>query len=159
MSRATEEVDRVVGSERAVEETDLPQLLYIEVVVQESQRMYPICIAQMLVAHCAIEDTWSMVAGYDVPVDTVAFINAWAFGRNPRVWPEPHRFSPERFLQGPDAAGPDAHWTGAPSAPGPVRGDVRGHHHTARHRHRLLASRFSLVPPGEHRTARRSRMS
>ncbi|KAK9155640.1 hypothetical protein Sjap_003120 [Stephania japonica] len=37
---------------------------------------------------------------YDVPSGTTIVANAWAIHRDPKLWPEPNKFMPERFMQG-----------------------------------------------------------
>ncbi|KHN13341.1 Cytochrome P450 82C2 [Glycine soja] len=38
------------------------------------------------------------VAGYHVPKGTRLLINLWNLQRDPKVWPNPNKFEPERFL-------------------------------------------------------------
>ena len=42
--KATEELDRVIGTERWVEEKDIPQLLYIDAIVKETMRLHPVAV-------------------------------------------------------------------------------------------------------------------
>jgi len=38
------------------------------------------------------------IGGYDLPAGVVAVPNIYLVHRNPRVWPQPHRFDPQRFV-------------------------------------------------------------
>uniref|UniRef100_A0ACD5UXS9 Uncharacterized protein n=1 Tax=Avena sativa TaxID=4498 RepID=A0ACD5UXS9_AVESA len=91
---ATDELDRVVGRGRWVEERDLEHLPYIDAVVKETMRLHP--VGPLLVPHMAREHT--VVAGYDVPAGARVLVNAWAIARDPASWPDcPDEFRPERF--------------------------------------------------------------
>ncbi|KAL0351282.1 UNVERIFIED_CONTAM: Trimethyltridecatetraene synthase [Sesamum calycinum] len=94
VEKAKEELDKVVGRKRWVEEEDFSQLPYIDSIMMESMRLHP--IATFLAPHCAAEDC--KVAGYDVPKGTVILINTWTIGRDPKLWDSPLTFLPERFL-------------------------------------------------------------
>nr|AYM47547.1 flavonoid 3'-hydroxylase [Dracaena cambodiana] len=92
--RAKEELDRVIGQNRWVDEKDVPNLPYIESIVKETMRMHP--VAPMLVPRLARED--ATFNGYDIPAGTRVLVNVWTIGRDPTVWDEPEEFKPERFL-------------------------------------------------------------
>ncbi|OVA03796.1 Cytochrome P450 [Macleaya cordata] len=92
--KATEELDRVIGRERWVEEKDIPNLPYIDAIAKESMRMHP--VAPLLVPHQTSQDC--KINGYDILAGTRAFVNAFAIGRDPSVWEEPEQFRPERFI-------------------------------------------------------------
>ncbi|KAM1047281.1 hypothetical protein ACFX2C_026654 [Malus domestica] len=94
IKKATEELDRVIGRERWVEEKDLAQLPYIDAIMKETMRRHPAVV--ILPPHLAVEN--SNVAGYDVCKGTVVFVNTWSMGRDPKLWEEPEEFRPERFL-------------------------------------------------------------
>ncbi|CAA7395621.1 unnamed protein product [Spirodela intermedia] len=91
--KAWEELDRVVGRERCVEEKDIPNLPFIESIVKETMRLHP--AVPMLVPRYSREDT--TVAGYHVPAGTEVLVNVWTIGRDPAVWDSPEEFRPERF--------------------------------------------------------------
>ncbi|KAK9169996.1 hypothetical protein Syun_002136 [Stephania yunnanensis] len=93
-AKAQIELDTNVGKDRLVEESDIPNLKYLQALLKETLRMYP--VGPLLVPHEAMEDCH--VAGYFVPRGTGLFINAWTIQRDPNVWAEPDRFMPERFL-------------------------------------------------------------
>ncbi|KAJ9565268.1 hypothetical protein OSB04_001234 [Centaurea solstitialis] len=92
---AREEIDRVVGNERLVEESDAPNLPYINAIVKETLRLHP--PVPMLIRK-SIEDV--SVQGYDIPADTMLFVNIWSIGRNPKYWESPLEFNPRRFIEG-----------------------------------------------------------
>ena len=95
--KATEELDRVIGRERWVEEKDIPQLPYIDAIVKETMRLHPVAV--FLAPHQAIQDC--KVAGYDIRKGTQVVINTWSIGRDPNLWDSPEEFRPERFLENP----------------------------------------------------------
>ncbi|XP_043721730.1 trimethyltridecatetraene synthase-like [Telopea speciosissima] len=92
--KASEELDRVIGRERWVEEKDIPHLPYIEAIVKETMRVHP--VAPMLTPRLAREDC--EVAGYNIRAGTRVFINTWTIGRDPSLWEAPDEFKPERFI-------------------------------------------------------------
>lgn len=89
------ELDREVGLERRVTESDLPKLTYLQAIVKEAFRLHP--PTPLLLPH----ETYKAcdVAGYHVPANTRLFVNVWAMARDPKVWENPLEFRPERFLQ------------------------------------------------------------
>ncbi|KAK4572515.1 hypothetical protein RGQ29_030802 [Quercus rubra] len=92
--KATEELDRVIGRDRLVEERDIPQLPYINAIMKETMRKHPVAV--LLAPHLALEDC--NIAGYEIRKGTRIFINTWSIGRNPSIWDAPEEFCPERFL-------------------------------------------------------------
>ncbi|KAH7838580.1 hypothetical protein Vadar_028579 [Vaccinium darrowii] len=95
LERATEELDRVVGKERLVQESDLSQLNYIKSCLRESFRLHP--IAPFNVPHVSIIDT--TIAGYFIPKGSHVLLSRPGLGRNVRVWDEPLQYRPERHLK------------------------------------------------------------
>nr|QOI02200.1 Cytochrome P450 superfamily protein [Camptotheca acuminata] len=94
MKKLREEIDRVVGPNRKVEEADMDSLPYMQAVVKESLRLHP--ALPLLLPRNTMEDTDYM--GYLIPKDTQVFVNAWAIGRDPDSWDDPLKFNPDRFL-------------------------------------------------------------
>ncbi|CAH2075720.1 unnamed protein product, partial [Thlaspi arvense] len=82
LEKAMEELDRVVGRERLVQESDLPNLNYVKACVKEAFRLHP--IAPFNVPHVSMEDT--IVAGYFIPKGSHVLLSRPGLGRNPRVW-------------------------------------------------------------------------
>nr|GLL42386.1 flavonoid 3'-monooxygenase-like [Ipomoea trifida]GLL42388.1 flavonoid 3'-monooxygenase-like [Ipomoea trifida] len=95
IEKATEELDRVIGRERWVEERDFSQLPYMEAIIKETFRLHPLCT--LLPPHYSMEDC--NVAGYEVPSGTTVLVNVWSIGRNPKYWDKADEFFPERFLE------------------------------------------------------------
>ncbi|MCO5560105.1 hypothetical protein L7F22_049947 [Adiantum nelumboides] len=96
LEKVQEELDRVVGRERPVEDGDIAQLPYLRAVVQETFRLHP--AVPLLLPRQAMQAC--SVAGYDLPEDARVYVNVWAIGRDPGTWEEPLAFHPERFLGG-----------------------------------------------------------
>ncbi|PKU76196.1 flavonoid 3'-monooxygenase [Dendrobium catenatum] len=97
LERAQAEVDSVVGRDRLVCESDLPNLPLLQAIVKETLRLHP--PAPISLPRVAVEDC--QVDGYLIPRGTTLLLNIWAIGRDPSVWPdEPLDFRPDRFLPG-----------------------------------------------------------
>lgn len=94
MEQAQEEIDSSVGKERWVNESDIKNLVYLQAIVKEALRLYP--PGPLSVPHLAREDC--EVSGYHVPKGTRVFVNVWKLHRDPRIWSEPDKFCPERFM-------------------------------------------------------------
>nr|XP_043607215.1 cytochrome P450 93A2-like [Erigeron canadensis] len=92
MKKALEEIHQVVGENRLLQESDIPNLPYLQAIVKETLRLHP---PFPMFVRKSTEDF--MVAGYHIPAKTIVFINVWALGRDPNHWESPHEFRPERF--------------------------------------------------------------
>ncbi|KAL3339465.1 hypothetical protein AABB24_028196 [Solanum stoloniferum] len=95
MKKLQNEMERVVGRNRMVEEMDLESLEYLDMVIKEGFRLHP--VAPLLIPHESIEDC--RVDDFHIRKGSRLLINVWAIGRDPNVWPEPEKFKPERFLE------------------------------------------------------------
>ncbi|PHT51149.1 Cytochrome 82C4 [Capsicum baccatum] len=94
LKRAQDELDTHVGKNRRVQESDIKNLVYLQAIVKESLRLYsPV---PLMLPHESIEDC--VVSGYDIPKWTRLLVNISKFHRDPKIWPNPHEFKPERFL-------------------------------------------------------------
>ncbi|KAF7823543.1 licodione synthase-like [Senna tora] len=109
LQKARQEINDVVGTQRLVDESDGPNLPFIQAIIKEIFRLHPPVplVSRRCVKECAIDN-------YVIPENSLVIINAWAMGRNPKFWDSPLDFRPERFL-GPKEGGK-----------GPL--DVRGQH-------------------------------
>ncbi|KAL5818373.1 hypothetical protein ACOSQ4_022215 [Xanthoceras sorbifolium] len=94
MKKVQNELENVVGRDKMVEESELDNLEYLDMVIKESLRFHP--VAPLLLPHESREDC--IVNGFYIPKKSRIFINAWAIGRDPAVWNDPDNFYPERFV-------------------------------------------------------------
>jgi len=85
------EVDAALGGRLPTLEA-LPRLPYTEMVVAESMRLYPPAWAMGRQATQAIE-----IGPYRLPKGTFFFFSQYIVQRNPKYFPDPLRFDPERF--------------------------------------------------------------
>lgn len=94
LQKAVEEIDRVVGKKRWVQESDIPQLNYVKACAREGYRLHP--VAPFNIIHVSRQDV--TVAGYFIPKGSHLLLSRYGLGRNPRVWKEPLKFKPDRHL-------------------------------------------------------------
>ncbi|CAK7347637.1 unnamed protein product [Dovyalis caffra] len=87
-------IDTYAGKERQVEESDGQNLVYLKAILKETLPLYP--AAPLLIPHEATEDC--TIDGYDVQKGTRLLANIWKIQYDPRVWPNPNEFEPQRFL-------------------------------------------------------------
>lgn len=87
-----EEVDRVLG-DRAPTLEDLAAMPYTRAVVAETMRLYP---PAYIVGRRAVDPV--TVGGHDFPARTIFLVSQWITQRDPRWWPEPEAFRPERWF-------------------------------------------------------------
>ncbi|KAM0887273.1 hypothetical protein ACQ4PT_029156 [Festuca glaucescens] len=96
MSKAQEEVRRVLDGKNEVVEESLGGLRYLDLVIKEVLRLHPPATL-LLPRECRRP---CQVLGFDVPVGAMVLVNAWAIGRDPAYWDQPEEFLPERFEGG-----------------------------------------------------------
>jgi cytochrome P450 len=73
---------------------DLPRLPYTERIAKESMRLYPpaYALGREAIKECEI-------GGFRVPAGAQIFMFQWATQRDPRFFPDPNRFQPERWTE------------------------------------------------------------
>jgi cytochrome P450 len=86
-----EELDSVLGNGDAAYD-DLGRLSYTEMVLAESMRLYPPAWAM---GRLALEDF--ALGPYFLPRNTTVFMSQYIMHRDPRYFPDPERFDPERW--------------------------------------------------------------
>jgi cytochrome P450 len=99
-TRLHAEIDEVLGGELPTP-ADYPRLRYAEKVLAESMRLYP--------------PAWTIgrqtlqkfpVGRYVIPAKSMVLMSQWVVHRDPRFYPEPDRFDPERWTPEARAARP-----------------------------------------------------
>jgi cytochrome P450 len=92
-TRLHDELDAVLG-DRSPRVADLPRLSYTEMVVSEAIRLYP---PAWLIGRRALVD---FDAGpYVLPARSIVILSPYVSHRDPRWFPEPERFDPERWTE------------------------------------------------------------
>ncbi|MFI5980181.1 cytochrome P450 [Streptomyces sp. NPDC051555] len=109
------EIDEVLGDRLPTVE-DLPRLAWTDAVLSEAMRLYPPILG---VARRALTDF--EVCGRRVPKDAFVAIVPWVVHRDPRWWPQPERFAPQRWIESPPSADAADELTGHAVRPGRPR--------------------------------------
>ena len=86
-----DEVDRALQG-RLPSMADLPSLHYVERLVTEAMRLYP---PAWLIGRRAIEDY--PLGGYLAPAKSILMMSPYIIQRDPRFYPNPERFDPDRW--------------------------------------------------------------
>lgn len=93
MKKVQEELAREINQD-VIEESDLPQLKFLQACVKESMRLHP--PGPLLLPHRAVDSC--QVMNYTIPKGSQVIVNVWAIGRDPKSWKDPLVYKPERFL-------------------------------------------------------------
>ena len=97
-SRLQEELDSIFGNGSSGKTTitveDLPRLRYTEKILTESMRLYPPAWA---LGRQVIDDY--KVGGYTIPKGSIILMSQYIMHRDPRYFPEPDRFYPDRWTE------------------------------------------------------------
>ena len=88
------EWSRVLGG-RTPTPDDLPNLPYTDAVITEAMRVYPPVYLIGREATCDLE-----LGGYRIKKGHTVFMSQWVSHRDPRYFPDPEEFRPERWLDG-----------------------------------------------------------
>jgi cytochrome P450 len=99
-ARLHAELDRALGG-RLPRVADLPSLTYAKAVVSESMRLYP---PAWVIGRRALRDV--QLGGYRIPAGSIVAVSPFVVHRDPRWWPEPERFDPQRWLDGSEEGRP-----------------------------------------------------
>ncbi|KAG2621736.1 hypothetical protein PVAP13_3NG304018 [Panicum virgatum] len=87
----TAEIISTVGTSRLLQESDLANMPYLRCIVTETLWLHP--VAPNLPPHEASRG-FTVAGGHAIGRGTVVLVD-----RDPRVWDEPEKFTPERFLE------------------------------------------------------------
>lgn len=102
--RARAEITRVLG-DRTPDAADMDRLPYLTRVLKETMRLYP---AAPVIGRNAVAA--AEVGGYTIPAGANVILAPWVTHRDPRHWPAPDRFDPERFTPEAEAGRPRYAW-------------------------------------------------
>ncbi|KAK6128168.1 hypothetical protein DH2020_038087 [Rehmannia glutinosa] len=95
-SKAQDEIDSVIGTNTTVSDYDLPNMPYLLAIVKETLRLHP---PGPLLSWARLSIHDNHVGPHFIPAGTTAMVNMWAITHDDKVWPEPEKFRPERFLE------------------------------------------------------------
>jgi cytochrome P450 len=93
-SKLAAELSRVLDG-RTPTAADLKRLPYTEMVVRESLRVYPPVTGFVREPIKEVR-----IGGYEIPRGGLVVANTYALHRDPRFFPDPERFDPQRFAAG-----------------------------------------------------------
>ncbi|CAJ1085077.1 cytochrome P450 3A40-like [Xyrichtys novacula] len=87
-----EEIDETFPGKVRPDYEALMQMEYLDMVINESMRLYPIANRLERVSKTSVE-----VNGITIPKGTTVMVPIYPLQRDPDLWPEPDAFKPERF--------------------------------------------------------------
>lgn len=91
-ARLHEEVDEVLG-DRDPTYDDISRMEYVRAVLLEAMRLYP--PVHTYSRQCVSDD---VIRGERVPTGALVVISPWIIQRHKKIWENPDKFQPERFL-------------------------------------------------------------
>ncbi|OAD53437.1 hypothetical protein WN48_09993, partial [Eufriesea mexicana] len=93
--KVQKEIDSVIPSDRFPDLEDRAKLPYVEAVISESQRLWP--VFPIIGPRRVLQDT--QLDKYIIPKDSTVLINLYSINKDPTIYPEPDKFKPERFIK------------------------------------------------------------
>jgi len=97
------EIDKVIGRSRLPQLEDLAQMPYTEATIYEVLRRSN--VVALGNAHATLAD--ATIGGYRIPKGTQVLPNLYGIHMNPKLWNEPEKFNPNRFIINDRAQKPD----------------------------------------------------
>ncbi|GBN61760.1 Cytochrome P450 4V2 [Araneus ventricosus] len=154
-AKVHEELDLIFGvdHERHATVEDLKNMKYLECVIKETFRIYP---PGPVLPRYLNEDT--TICGYQIPKGTICAVFPHVLHRDEKVFPNPEKFDPDRFL--PENSATRHPYAYIPFSAGP-RNCIgqklaelldRQDHHILRGTHRIIGSEGSRASHSEHRS-------
>jgi cytochrome P450 len=95
MKKAQEELDRVVGKGELPDFSHKDNLPYIDALIKEVLRWSP--PLPIALPNKAMKD--DVYRGHFIPAGAIVIQNVWAVCRDPKIYPDPETFNPDRFLK------------------------------------------------------------
>ncbi|KAH9851712.1 cytochrome P450 [Lenzites betulinus] len=92
--KAQAELDAVVGPDRLPDYNDRDKLVYVNAIIKETLRWHNVL---PMITHRTVED--DEFRGCFIPAGTTILVNVWACTHDPKTYPDPDRFYPERFIK------------------------------------------------------------
>ncbi|XP_031675017.1 cytochrome P450 3A27-like [Oncorhynchus kisutch] len=92
MTKLQGEIDTVFPNKAPIQYEALMQMDYLDCVLNESLRLYPISPRLERVAKKTVE-----INGIVIPKDCIVLVPTWTLHRDPEIWSDPEEFKPERF--------------------------------------------------------------
>ncbi|KAI7748724.1 hypothetical protein M8C21_022264, partial [Ambrosia artemisiifolia] len=95
-AKAQDEIKELVGEHRLVQDSDIPNLGYVQAIVKEVLRLHP---PGPLLSWARLSTRDVQLGKFFVPAGTTAMVNMWAITHDPSIWKNPWDFKPERFME------------------------------------------------------------
>ncbi|MED6146343.1 hypothetical protein PIB30_033647, partial [Stylosanthes scabra] len=92
--KAKEELDKEIGRDQCVQESDINKLRYLQAIVKETLRLYP--PAPLAAPHEITENC--TLGGYEIEKGTWLMMNISKINTDPCFWPNQLEFDPDKFL-------------------------------------------------------------
>jgi cytochrome P450 len=92
--KVQQEIDDVIGRDRLPSMDDRSRMPYTEATIQEAMRVG--AAIPINAPHSCLED--ATFGGYTFPKGTTVLVNIWAVHHDETLFPDPHSFRPERFI-------------------------------------------------------------
>ncbi|KAJ8020812.1 Cytochrome P450 2U1 [Holothuria leucospilota] len=91
--KVQKELDQVVGREKLPSWANKSDLPYTEATLLEIQRLSSLV---PVVPHATLKPT--TLGGYNLPAKCDVWLNLWSIHHDPKLYPDPEKFDPNRFL-------------------------------------------------------------
>lgn len=95
MHKAQLEIREAFRGKIRIEESDINKLHYIKMIIKETLRLHP--PLPLLIPRICNKET--ELLGFTIPAKSWVVVNAWAIGRDPKIWENPESFCPDRFKE------------------------------------------------------------
>lgn len=107
--KAFAEIAKAVGPSRSPTFDDEPNLPYIRAIVKETLRLRP--VTNIGTPHASTAPV--VYKGIHIPANSVICLQQYSIHYDPSLFPDPHRFNPDRYLAHPLGSG---HYAGGPAS-------------------------------------------